>query len=129
MEVNKSDEFQLCEIDAQSPAEVLRGGSKQVPLPLSEQDRDHIQRRFRERHRSRWSLSELLLLVTGIAVLLAPVQWMPLSVYALSVGMLALLLLIGLRIHIPHRYRTAVTTLLLIFYLAIVVTLIIRDGL
>ena len=121
------DEFRLLEIDAQSPDEVIRGGLKTTPLPLPEQDRASMAQQVLQRRRSKLSLRELIFLVTGFGVLLAPIRWMPLAAYALALGVITLLLSLGFLNRIPERYRTPLIAMLLSFYLVIATVLVVRQ--
>ena len=127
-ESSNNDQFQLREIDAQAPHEVLRGETENMPLPLPAQDRAAMQEIIRRKRWGKLTLLELLLLISVVCVLLALTNWVPLQIYALGLGIVTVLLLTGLFDRIVHRYRYPTIAILLFFYLVTAIMLLVRNG-
>lgn len=99
-----------------------------MPLPLPAQDRAEIEDKIRRNRHSKLSLLELFLLVSSVCILLGLIRWIPLHLYALGLGILTVLLLIGFFGRMSARYRFASVSILLFFYLLTAIMLVFHNG-
>lgn len=83
-----SDELRLLAPDGQTPEEVT-GDQGDFKLPLSEQEREEVQRRLRLRKLRRFSIAELMVVTTVICVLIAVSTWIPIHVFSLILGLIS----------------------------------------